>query len=92
MTIFCGAGSFMDCVFVSHSVTVCWRRNLVRDAPDCKEIPAMPWLASSNPDQGGADDAGGVAELMFDDGRFEAVAENVFRHFRDAFRVERVKV
>jgi hypothetical protein len=45
-----------------------------------------------NPDQGGADDAGRIAELMFDDGRFEAIAENIFRHLRNAFGVERIEI
>ena len=54
----------------------------------------VSWLiiSVSNPDQGRADDAGGIAELMLDDGRFEAIAENMFRHFRDAFGVERIEV
>ena len=30
--------------------------------------------------------------MMFDDGRFEAVAENLFRHFRHAFGVERIEI
>ncbi len=46
----------------------------------------------SNPNQGRADDAGGIAELMFHDRRFQRIAEDLLRHFGHAFGVERVEV
>jgi hypothetical protein len=57
-----------------------------------KKMSGFPHTFPLNPDQGRADDAGGIAELIFDDGRFKVVAENIFRHFRDAFGVERIEV
>ena len=42
-------------------------------------------------DQGRANDAGGIAELIFHDGRFQRIAENKLGDLRDAFRVERVE-
>src|SRR5277367_2204083 len=64
----------------------------------CKIASAMPdtsglWtFCPSNANQRRAKDAGGIAELMFDYGRFQFVSENIFPHRLDAFSIDGGKI